>query len=99
MFYNLNRYSHNFIPVAAKLTLSISWVCIRIDLIGASFTSALAAYLVYWRPSGAGNIGFSLNMAGRSSPAGFAFSVIQCLCSWFQCHDPVLDPYPEPSGS
>lgn len=39
------------------------WVCIRIDLIGALFTGALAAYLVYGRTSEAGNVGFSLNMA------------------------------------
>ncbi|KAI6134164.1 ABC transporter type 1, transmembrane domain-containing protein [Pisolithus croceorrhizus] len=39
------------------------WVCIRIDLVGALFTGALAAYLVYGRTSEAGNVGFSLNMA------------------------------------
>ncbi|KAI5991472.1 hypothetical protein EDD15DRAFT_2275310 [Pisolithus albus] len=39
------------------------WVCVRIDLIGALFTGALAAYLVYGRTSEAGNVGFSLNMA------------------------------------
>ncbi|KIM54250.1 hypothetical protein SCLCIDRAFT_1222221 [Scleroderma citrinum Foug A] len=55
----IDRYSKS-----ARMFYNLNrWVCIRIDLIGALFTSALAAYLVYWRPSGAGNIGFSLNMA------------------------------------
>lgn len=39
------------------------WINVRIDLLGAIFTSALASYLIYGRPVGAGNTGFSLNMA------------------------------------
>jgi len=39
------------------------WIAIRIDLLGALFTSCLASYLVYGRSPGAANTGFSLNMA------------------------------------
>ena len=44
------------------------WISIRIDAIGALFSSGLAAYLVYGtgaihRPGYAASIGFSLNMA------------------------------------
>ena len=44
------------------------WISIRIDIIGALFSSGLAAYLVYGtgaihRPGHAAAIGFSLNMA------------------------------------
>ncbi|OJA20726.1 hypothetical protein AZE42_08495 [Rhizopogon vesiculosus] len=40
------------------------WICVRIDLIGASFSAGLAAYLVYGRGvQEASNIGFSLTMA------------------------------------
>ncbi|KIJ62235.1 hypothetical protein HYDPIDRAFT_176581 [Hydnomerulius pinastri MD-312] len=39
------------------------WVCIRVDLVGSVFTTALAAYLVYGRTRDASNVGFSLNMA------------------------------------
>ena len=34
----------------------------RIDVLGATFTAALASYLVYGPSIGAGNTGFSLNM-------------------------------------
>jgi ABC-type multidrug transport system fused ATPase/permease subunit len=40
------------------------WIGIRIEFMGAIFTSSLAAYLVYGRTNvGAANTGFSLNMA------------------------------------
>ena len=39
------------------------WISVRIDILGAAFTAALAAYLVYGPSVGAGNTGFSLNMA------------------------------------
>jgi len=39
------------------------WVGLRIDSLGAGFTAALAAYLVYGKPVGASNTGLSLNMA------------------------------------
>ena len=35
----------------------------RIDVLGAIFTAALASYLVYGSSIGAGNTGFSLSMA------------------------------------
>ncbi|KAF9243741.1 P-loop containing nucleoside triphosphate hydrolase protein [Melanogaster broomeanus] len=39
------------------------WVCIRIDFVGALFTTALATYLVYGNRIDPANVGFSLNMA------------------------------------
>jgi len=39
------------------------WIGIRIDLLGATFTAALASYLLINRSLNAANIGFSLNMA------------------------------------
>jgi len=38
------------------------WISVRIDILGATFTAALASYLVYGPSIGAGNTGFSLNM-------------------------------------
>jgi len=42
-----------------------SWVCVRIDSLGALFTAGLAAYLVYGGSltPRSNNTGFSLNMA------------------------------------
>ena len=39
------------------------WISVRIEGLGAIFTSALAAYLIYGKPIGAGNTGLSLTMA------------------------------------
>ncbi|PCH33304.1 hypothetical protein WOLCODRAFT_135046 [Wolfiporia cocos MD-104 SS10] len=39
------------------------WICIRIDALGALFSSGLAAYLIYGGAFNASNTGFSLNMA------------------------------------
>jgi len=39
------------------------WISVRIDLLGATFTAALASYLLVKRSLNAANIGFSLNMA------------------------------------
>ena len=39
------------------------WIGIRIDALGATFATALAAYLLIRRSISAANIGFSLNMA------------------------------------
>ncbi|KDR83044.1 hypothetical protein GALMADRAFT_134555 [Galerina marginata CBS 339.88] len=39
------------------------WIGVRIDALGATFTAALASYLVYGPPVGAANTGFSLAMA------------------------------------
>ncbi|KAF5317788.1 hypothetical protein D9619_012656 [Psilocybe cf. subviscida] len=48
----------------ARMSWNINrWIAIRIDLIGATFTAALAFYLIYGPKVGAANTGFSLNMA------------------------------------
>ncbi|KAF9483592.1 multidrug resistance-associated ABC transporter [Pholiota conissans] len=39
------------------------WIGVRIDLLGAGFTAALATYLIYGTHVGTANTGFSLNMA------------------------------------
>ena len=39
------------------------WVGIRIDALGATFTAALASYLLFHRSLNAANTGFSLSMA------------------------------------
>ncbi|KAH7883936.1 hypothetical protein F5I97DRAFT_2075294 [Phlebopus sp. FC_14] len=55
----IDRYSKS-----ARMFYNLNrWVCIRIDLVGALFTTALAAYLLYGRSRDAANVGFSLNMA------------------------------------
>ena len=42
----------------------------RIEVLGATFTTALASYLVYGPSVGAGNTGFSLNIV-----VGFCFMI------------------------
>ncbi|KAJ6590816.1 P-loop containing nucleoside triphosphate hydrolase protein [Mycena sp. CBHHK59/15] len=39
------------------------WVSVRIELLGAIFSAALATYLVYIKPTNAGDSGFLINMA------------------------------------
>ncbi|KAJ7512528.1 P-loop containing nucleoside triphosphate hydrolase protein [Mycena galericulata] len=39
------------------------WVSVRVDMLGAIFSAALAAYLVYIKPTSAGDSGFLINMA------------------------------------
>ncbi|KAJ6500769.1 P-loop containing nucleoside triphosphate hydrolase protein [Mycena sanguinolenta] len=39
------------------------WIALRMDILGAVFTTALATYMVYFQNNGASSIGFSLNMA------------------------------------
>ncbi|KAJ7818819.1 hypothetical protein B0H13DRAFT_2242056 [Mycena leptocephala] len=39
------------------------WVSIRVDILGALFSAGLATYLVYIKPSSAGDTGFLINMA------------------------------------
>ncbi|KAJ6566068.1 P-loop containing nucleoside triphosphate hydrolase protein [Mycena capillaripes] len=39
------------------------WVSVRIDILGAAFSAGLAAYLVYFKHTSAGDSGFLLNMA------------------------------------
>ncbi len=52
-FTNLSRVSYNL----------NRWIGIRIDLLGATFTAALASYLLITRKINAANTGFSLNMS------------------------------------
>ncbi|KAF9533202.1 hypothetical protein CPB83DRAFT_846042 [Crepidotus variabilis] len=54
----------DFYSQAARTSWNINrWVGFRIDVLGAAFTSGLAAYLVYGSNVGASNSGLSLNMA------------------------------------
>ncbi|KIK08096.1 hypothetical protein K443DRAFT_672979 [Laccaria amethystina LaAM-08-1] len=49
---------------AARTSYNLNrWICVRMDLLGATFTTALATYLVYGKGLNAANTGFSLNMA------------------------------------
>ncbi|TFY70118.1 hypothetical protein EVJ58_g61 [Rhodofomes roseus] len=50
--------------IAARTFYNLNrWICIRIDALGALFSTGLAAYLVYGGTFNASNTGFSLNMA------------------------------------
>ena len=42
----------------------LRWIGIRMDLLAATFSSGLAAYLTYTKSTTAAKTGFSLNMAG-----------------------------------
>ncbi|KAF8816575.1 hypothetical protein BYT27DRAFT_7127650, partial [Phlegmacium glaucopus] len=57
----LERVNH-YVRVARMSYNLNRWIGVRIDVLGAIFTAALASYLVYGRSVGAGNTGFSLNM-------------------------------------
>ncbi|KAF8164524.1 hypothetical protein K438DRAFT_2025293 [Mycena galopus ATCC 62051] len=55
----INRYTR-----AARNYYNLNrWVSIRIDMLGATFSASLAAYLVYVKRSSAGDSGFLINMA------------------------------------
>ncbi|KDR83115.1 hypothetical protein GALMADRAFT_238938 [Galerina marginata CBS 339.88] len=55
----INHYSRT-----ARASWNVNrWIGFRIDALGATFTAALAFYLVYYQDVGAANTGFSLNMA------------------------------------
>ncbi|KAL9711361.1 hypothetical protein Ac2012v2_005906 [Leucoagaricus gongylophorus] len=59
---SLNRI--DYYSRAARVSYNLNrWVAIRIDALGALFTSTLAAYLVYGSKTNPENIGFTLNMA------------------------------------
>ncbi|KAF8799457.1 multidrug resistance-associated ABC transporter [Phlegmacium glaucopus] len=58
---SLARVNH-YIRVARVSYNLVRWITVRIDMLGAIFTAALASYLVYGHSVGAGNTGFSLNM-------------------------------------
>ncbi|KAF9270617.1 hypothetical protein L218DRAFT_983085 [Marasmius fiardii PR-910] len=63
----IDKYSR-----AARTFFNLNrWICIRMDLLGGSFTTGLAAYLVYSRGLSAANTGFSLNMA-----VGFSMHIL-----------------------
>lgn len=59
MIRNHQSQPHHVVNLLAR------WVCVRIDVLGALFSSGLAAYLVYGGKAlpQASNTGFSLNMA------------------------------------
>jgi len=59
---SLKRVDH-YVRIARMSYNLNRWIGVRIDLLGALFTSCLASYLVYGRSPGAANTGFSLNMA------------------------------------
>ena len=59
---SLKRIDH-YIRIARMSYNLNCWIGVRIDVVGAVFTTALAIYLIYGRPVGASNTGFSLNMA------------------------------------
>ncbi|KAF8816580.1 P-loop containing nucleoside triphosphate hydrolase protein [Phlegmacium glaucopus] len=58
---SLERVNH-YVRVARMSYNLNRWIGVRIDVLGAIFTAALASYLIYGRSVGAGNTGFSLNM-------------------------------------
>ena len=58
------------------------WIAVRVDAVGAIFSSALAVYLVYGtgaanKPGSAANVGFSLNMA-----IGFTRAIMWWVRCW-----------------
>lgn len=66
-FFNLHRYAINVITFRINRAgvAVYRWINIRVDMLGALFSAALATYLVYGGGATplASNIGFSLNMA------------------------------------
>lgn len=59
-----NMQRIDFYSRTARISWNLNrWISVRIESLGALFTSALAAYLVYGKPVGAGNTGLSLTMA------------------------------------
>ncbi|KXN82428.1 ATP-binding cassette transporter abc4 [Leucoagaricus sp. SymC.cos] len=54
----------DFYSRVARVSYNLNrWISVRIDVLGALFTTCLAAYLVYGSSAKPENIGFSLNMA------------------------------------
>lgn len=60
-FVRTNKYTRTARPFN---DLSL-WFSARLLVLGAGFSSSLAGYLLYSRTTGPGNMGFSLEMAGR----------------------------------
>ncbi|KAF8803433.1 multidrug resistance-associated ABC transporter [Phlegmacium glaucopus] len=59
---SMKRLNH-YVKVSRTSFNLNRWIGIRIDVLGATFTAALASYLLVNRSLNAANIGFSLNMA------------------------------------
>ena len=59
---SMKRIDH-YVKVARTSFNLNRWIGVRIDVLGAIFTTALASYLLVHRSLNAANIGFSLNMA------------------------------------
>lgn len=54
----------DFYSRVARVTNPLNrWLAVRIDLLGTTFTTAFATYLVYANSTGPASTGFSLNMA------------------------------------
>lgn len=54
----------DFYSRVARVSYNLNcWLAVRIDVLGALFTSSLAAYLVYGSSANPQSVGFSLNMA------------------------------------
>ncbi|KAH9475153.1 ATP-binding cassette transporter abc4 [Psilocybe cubensis] len=59
---SMNRINHY--TRVARMSYNLNrWIGVRMDFLGALFTSALALYLIYGPNIGASNTGFSLSMA------------------------------------
>uniref|UniRef100_A0A8H7XNY7 P-loop containing nucleoside triphosphate hydrolase protein n=1 Tax=Psilocybe cubensis TaxID=181762 RepID=A0A8H7XNY7_PSICU len=75
----LRRIDYHSRAVRASTTMN-KWINVRVDMLGAAFTSSLAFYLVYIGDLGASNTGFSLNKSIRT---GKPFSIHMFYCSDF----------------
>ena len=86
---SLKRIDH-FTKVARTSYNLNRWIGIRIDLLGSSFTAALASYLLINRTLSAANIGFSLNMALEF--CGMIIWLVRCYNEFeVQANRSVLD--------
>jgi hypothetical protein len=59
---SMKRINH-YTKIARNSNTLNRWISVRMDLLGAIFTSSLAAYLLHNRALSAANTGFSLAMA------------------------------------
>ena len=59
---SMKRIDH-YLKVARTSYNFNRWISIRIDALGATFTTAIASYLLIRKSLNAANMGFSLNMA------------------------------------
>lgn len=64
----LNQWANISVPTLQILTTRLlRWMGLRVDTLAALFTAGVGAYLVYGPPRDPSSIGFSLNMAGKTS--------------------------------